>query len=112
MKSFAWTPTDLKQMKSLGIDPEEASRQLELFRNPPPFIELERPARIGDGIRRLSPSQKKNALKAYRKAVLEGKFTKFVPASGAASRMFHLLMRFLQREPFSAESLRGRGFAG
>jgi hypothetical protein len=112
MKFFAWTPEDLGQMKSSDIDPEEASRQLELFKNPPSFIVLERPARVGDGIRRLRPADKKNALKFYRKAVLQGKFTKFVPASGAASRMFHLLMRFLQRDPFSAESLKAEVLRG
>ena len=63
MKLFAWTPEDLRQMKSSGIDPEEASRQLELFRNPPSYIQLERPAQVGDGIRRLRPVDKKNALR-------------------------------------------------
>ncbi len=99
-------------MRSLGIDLKEASRQLCLFRNPPSFIQLERPAQVDDGIRRLSSAEKKEALKTYEKAVSKGKLTKFVPASGAASRMFHLLMKFLQREPFSAASLKAEVLHG
>src|SRR5580658_2057618 len=112
MKSSDWTSEDLKQMKFLGVNLKEISRQLELFRNPPSFIELERPAQVGDGIQHLSPAQKKEALITYQKAVRQGKFTKFVPASGAASRMFHLLMKFLQREPFSAASLKAEVLRG
>lgn len=112
MKSFNWSSEDIKQMKSLGVDPKEAFHQLELFKNPPSFINLERPAQVGDGIQRLSPVEIEEAQKMYRKAALQGKFTKFVPASGAASRMFHLLMKFLQREPFSAESLKAEVLRG
>ncbi len=106
MVSFPWTPEDLQQMKAMGVDPVEASRQLELFRTPPPFADLVRPATVGDGICRLTPAQKKKALANYRKAALRGRFSKFVPASGAASRMFHLLMKFVQRNPFSEEDLK------
>ncbi len=114
MAPNSWTRDDLKQMKAQGIDPLEASRQAELFRNPPPFAELVRPALLGDGIHRLTPAQKKTALEKYKKAVRKGRFSKFVPASGAASRMFHLLMKFFQREPFSEvdlkkEVLEGKG---
>lgn len=112
MASISWTTDDLNQMKALGVDPAEASRQIELFRNPPPFAELVRPATLGDGIRRLNPARQKQSLKKYRKAALQGRFSKFVPASGAASRMFHLLMKFFQREPFSAEDLKREVLAG
>ncbi len=93
-------------MKTMGVDSREASRQLELFRNPPAPAELVRPAKVGDGIHRLTSTQKKKALGNYRKAALKGRFSKFVPASGAASRMFHLLMKFVQRDPFSEDDLK------
>lgn len=96
----------------MGVEPMEVTRQLELFRNPPFFIRLERPARVSDGIQRLRPAQKTEALKAYSKAAHQGRFTKFVPASGAASRMFHLLVKFLQREPFSIVSLQAEILRG
>ncbi len=112
MPSHSWTAEDLKQMKSLGVSPGEAARQLGFFRDPPPPAALNRPARVGDGILRLSPSSQKAALPFYEKARRRGRFTKFVPASGAASRMFHLLMKFCLREPFSAEDLKREALAG
>lgn len=112
MANYSWTLDDLKQMKALGVDPAEASRQIELFRNPPPFAELVRPATLGDGIRRLTAPQKKKALEKYRKTASQGRFSKFVPASGAASRMFHLLMKFFQREPFSEQDLKKEVLSG
>jgi hypothetical protein len=112
MTSISWTTEDLNQMKALGVNPAEASRQAELFRNPPPPAALVRPATLGDGIWSLTPAQQKQALAKYRKAALKGRFSKFVPASGAASRMFHLLMKFFQRTPFSVEDLKREVLAG
>ncbi len=106
MTSIRWKSQDLKRMKTLGIEPSEANRQLELFKNPPPFASLDRPALTGDGIIRLNSSQEKSALRKFETARRKGRFIKFVPASGAASRMFHLLMKFLQRKPFSPEDLK------
>ncbi|HJT22934.1 MAG TPA: DUF4301 family protein [bacterium] len=112
MVTISWTAADLKQMKALGVNPREASRQIGLFQNPPPFAELVRPATLGDGIRRLNPSQKKKALAKYKQASGQGRFYKFVPASGAASRMFHLLMKFFQRESFSEADLKREALGG
>ncbi len=112
MKSSSWTLTDLKQMKALAIDPKEASRQLELFEIRPPSSSWNGQPGWAMVSGAWTLRLKQSALLSYRKAALRGKFTKFVPASGAASRMFHLLMRFLQREPFSAESLRAEVLRG
>lgn len=110
--TYPWTPEDLRQMKAHGIAPAEAERQLELFRNPPPFLAIDRPATVGDGIRKLGPKLQKECLARYEKARRRGRFMKFVPASGAASRMFHLLLRFFQREPFTLEDLKAEVLRG
>ncbi|HUO57444.1 MAG TPA: DUF4301 family protein, partial [bacterium] len=99
MNSPTWTPQDLKQMKVMGLSPSQAGSQLDLFLHPPPAARLDRPATVGDGVVRLKPAQRKAALAKYRLACRRGRFLKFVPASGAASRMFQLLMRFLQAGP-------------
>jgi hypothetical protein len=112
MKLHPWTGQDLRRMKSLGIKPAEAERQLNLFRNPPPFLELDRPAALGDGIFKLNRKQKQESLKQYEKARGQGRFLKFVPASGAASRMFHLLLKFFERAPFTTEDLRAEALRG
>jgi len=106
MSPYSWSDQDLRQMRSQGIRPSEVEAQLELFRHPPPFLTLDRPASVGDGILKLSKKQQEQSLKEFEKARRKGRFMKFVPASGAASRMFHLLLKFFQREPFTGDDLR------
>ena len=83
-----FTPADLSQMARLGIDPAEALRQIELFRNPPPFTRVVRACRVGDGIRRISKASEPWLLARFEEAARSGRVAKFVPASGAATRMF------------------------
>lgn len=90
-----WTDEDVEQMREAGIAPEEAERQLELFRNPPEPVRLDRPATVGDGILRLGESERARLAARAREAQAEGGFVKFVPASGAASRMFRDLEALL-----------------
>lgn len=90
-----WTDEDLAQMREAGIAPEEAERQLELFRRPPPPIRLDRPATVGDGILRLGETERARLTALAREAQAEGGFVKLVPASGAASRMFRDLEALL-----------------
>lgn len=90
-----WTDQDVGQMREAEIAPEEAERQLELFRNPPPPIRLDRPATVGDGILRLGESERARLAARAREAQAAGGFVKLVPASGAASRMFRGLEALL-----------------
>ena len=89
---------DLSQMAGLGIAPEEALRQIELFRNPPPFTRVLRPCRVGDGIRQISKMAEPWLLARFEEAARSGRVAKFVPASGAATRMFKDLLA--NRETF------------
>ena len=90
-----WTPRDLEILRLHAIPVEEAERQLRLFARPPHFLHLDRPCTIGDGIRRLGETEHATYLEAYEAARLAGRFLKFVPASGAASRMFAALLEAL-----------------
>lgn len=85
---------DLEQIHSKGIDEKEALRQLELFRKGVNPINLARAASIDDGI--LKPSNEAAYLKIFEQ--YQGKAMKFVPASGAASRMFKNLFEFLETQ--------------
>lgn len=87
-----FTPADLSQMARLGIAPAEALRQIELFRNPPPFTRVLRACRVGDGIRALSKASEPWLLARFEEAVRRGRIAKLVPASGAATRMFKELL--------------------
>jgi hypothetical protein len=90
-----FTPRDLAQMESLGIPPAEAVRQIELFRDPPPYTRVLRPSTPGDGIRVLSEEEQPKLLERFHDAVHRGLVGKLVPASGAASRMFKGLLAWL-----------------
>ncbi|HEX6201658.1 MAG TPA: DUF4301 family protein [Thermoanaerobaculia bacterium] len=103
-----WTGSDLAQMRELGIDPEEAERHLSLFRDPPPAVRLDRPATVGDGILRLGEPERARLVARAREAQAAGGFVKFVPASGAASRMFRDLEALLHGD--EAENDEGRLF--
>jgi hypothetical protein len=72
---------------------------VELFRNPPPYTRVLRPCRPGDGIRALSLADHAELLSHFDAAARRGRTAKFVPASGAATRMFKDLMSFLASPP-------------
>lgn len=101
--SAIFTDDDLRQMEELGISEEEARRQLELFRDPPPPVRLDRPATVGDGILKL-PQERREGLGArFDRAMARGAASKMVPASGAATRMFKSLRSWLERARAAAE---------
>ncbi len=83
---------DLEQMASLGIDAGEALRHVELFSNPPPYAKVIGPCRIGSGIRTLPREAEPWLLARFEAAARQGRVSKFVPASGAATRMFKELL--------------------
>lgn len=61
--------------------------QLNCFKNGFPWLEIAAPATVGRGIKRLSEQEMKEAADYYAAAEING-VCKFIPASGAASRMF------------------------
>ena len=86
--------SDLMQMEAKGINPEMITSQLDRFKKGFPFLKLNRPCTLGDGIRGLESSEIKALLRAHSESALAGRTTKFVPASGAASRMFKSILKF------------------
>jgi hypothetical protein len=91
-----FSAADRRQMDLLGIAPEEAARQLELLRHPPPHTRVVRPCSLGDGIRAIFPSDEPELAARHDAAARAGRLHKLVPASGAASRMFKALAALLE----------------
>ena len=90
-----FTSEDRKQLARKGISEQQAERQLEQFREGFPYLRLRGAAAVGNGI--LAPSDVEcqgfvEAWDAYKAAGHH--ITKFVPASGAASRMFKNMFEF------------------
>jgi len=86
------TDSDREQLSALAISTDEIERQLALFRKPRRFMRLVRPCTVGDGIRRIREDEADELLAHHREAAAQGRFSKFVPASGAATRMFRDLL--------------------
>ena len=82
------TPDDLQQLQQKGISEERLLQQLRDFRNGFPFARLVAPAIKGHGVLNLTDQEKDHYRKLYRDQASRNKILKFVPASGAATRMF------------------------
>ncbi|MCZ6507485.1 MAG: DUF4301 family protein, partial [Acidobacteria bacterium] len=82
------TRQDLQLLGTRGITADSARAQLEVLRSPPTPPPILRPCVLGDGIRRLQESDHAALLELWRDAAERGRIRKFVPASGAATRMF------------------------
>lgn len=99
-----FTSTDLRQLEQRGISLDEARRQLQLLREPPPATRLHRPCTVGDGVVCLDEREHASLLDAAQRAAQAGRITKFVPASGAATRMFKDLIAALAGSQRLSES--------
>ena len=87
---------DLEQFKKKGTTADKVKAQLELIKNGFPFLELDAAASIGNGIISVDESQCDKFIKTWDTyCSSDHVITKFVPASGAASRMFKDLFAFL-----------------
>ena len=91
------TQEDKALLAKKGISEEQISAQLACFEKGFPFLKLEAAASIGNGIVATTESERDAYIKAWEAYKKEGGHvvTKFVPASGAASRMFKNLFEFL-----------------
>ncbi len=88
---------DTEQIKARGSTLKEIENQITHFRKGFPFLKVLRPATISDGIIRLDQESVSDAVIKFTQKVREGmKPAKFVPASGAASRMFQSLFSFAE----------------
>ncbi len=97
MADFPLYPSDLALLQDRGIPPQVIYQQLQLFERPAYYLELDRPCRLGDGIQRLTAAEMEACLTAQAEAAQAGRFQKFVPASGAASRMFKEILQAYHR---------------
>ena len=106
--STEFAPADLEQLRARGIDPADAAAQAGYLRNPPPAVVLDRPCAIGDGISRIEGEERSGLVDRGDAAAGAGRVSKFVPASGAATRMFKDLIAALQdhRRPSASPAAR------
>jgi len=87
---------DFKQIAQRGISEEQIKNQLKQFETGFPFLRLEAAASVGNGIIAPNEEERKGYIRHWEQYKEEGhRIVKFVPASGAASRMFKNMFAFV-----------------
>ena len=90
------TPQDKELLAKKGISEEQIAEQLACFEKGFPYLKLFAAASVGQGILAPDADEQKKYLDAWETYTQTDKtVVKFVPASGAASRMFKNLFEFL-----------------
>ena len=93
------TQQDLKQIAQRGISEEKIETQLKQFETGFPFLRLEAAAAVGNGIVAPNDEERKQYVGAWERYKAAGhRVAKFVPASGAASRMFKNMFAFVDAD--------------
>lgn len=89
---------DIQQIKERGSDLSVVEEQVRYFEKGFPFLQLSKAATVGDGIIRLTDDEIAQVISEFDKSAADGEIAllKFVPASGAATRMFKSLFSYLQ----------------
>ncbi len=89
------TKEDLKQISQKGMSEKQVEQQLQQFETGFPFLKLEAAAAVGKGIMAPDKTAQKRYIEAWEAYKQAGhRVVKFVPASGAASRMFKDIFAF------------------
>ena len=89
------TKQDLEQIERLGLTEADIEKQIENFKKGFSKSKIVAPATVENGgIARLTDNEVSGYIEAYRKLRTDKKILKFVPASGAATRMFNDLYAF------------------
>lgn len=97
LKEKMFSEKDLQQIASKGITLEQIETQLENFRTGFPFAELVKPSTIGSGLKKFDQKFAENFAAYFTENMKFLSIVKFVPASGAASRMFSHLFAWLEK---------------
>jgi hypothetical protein len=93
-----YSTSDEAILEKRGISKQQISNQLQSFENGFPFLEIKSAASITNGIVKLDPQSTEQILTKWNEYLnTNAKILKFVPASGAASRMFKDLFELIER---------------
>ena len=98
-----FTNQDIKQIEAKGLSIQKVETQVQNFINGFPYLKIERPAKINDGIINLNDEEVNAFVKLFED--INPDTLKFVPASGAASRMFKFLFEFFENSKDQYENI-------
>ena len=100
-----FTEKEVEQIQNKGITIEQVHAQVARIKNGMSYSNLVAAATIGKGVERYSEHEKKDFIELYESKQNALSALKFVPASGAATRMFKFLFQFLKNFNPSKESI-------
>ena len=87
---------DIETLNEKGISVEKLQEELEMISAGFPYLRIEAPATVGNGISAISDELKATSVKCWDEFLAAGGVVmKMVPASGAASRMFKDIFAFV-----------------
>jgi hypothetical protein len=87
-----------KGNENIRVPFEKIVNQVETFEKGIPFLKLVRPCTIGEGLHVIDEEEDyEDLISAFQEAIENERIIKFVPASGAASRMFNKLQAVLNK---------------
>ena len=96
-----FSQSDRLQIQQQGVTVEHVNEQIEFFIKGIPFLNITKPAINSDGIKVISDEDCNSLISKYDSQNANHKIVKFVPASGAATRMFKALFEYVSK-PSSA----------
>lgn len=100
-----FTSKEINQINERGLDEKTIQQQLSYFVQNNAHINLHAPATTNDGIVQLSDAETATFSSFFNDTKKNKSIVKFVPASGAASRMFKSLYLFLDNYDINKETI-------
>lgn len=102
---YGFTNADIDFIIDYGVSVAKVSRELEMFENGIAKISLEKAATVHDGILTFSEEEVRDFVTYFETERKKYSIEKFVPASGAASRMFKFLIEFINEFQLGEETI-------
>lgn len=93
---MSFNKRDLTQIENKGITPEKVEKQIAIFERGNITVNIIEAATVKNGILQISEDEKQQLISFYQREKDRLGILKFVPASGAATRMFKSFYNFLK----------------
>lgn len=100
-----FTSEDIIQIKNNGLTVDKVISQIQLFKTGITPTNLKAAATINNGIVSFNKTEKKEFINYFESQKKSVSIIKFIPSSGAASRMFKFLFKFLKEFNPKKESI-------
>lgn len=98
--------SDILQIQQKGLTTEEVERQIEIFKRGNIKVNIQEAATLNNGIHAISDEERTQYIRDFEHKKDQFDLLKFVPASGAATRMFKALHNFVSEFDPEKEDLR------